>query len=318
MVADLRVTTGELVRWLQEPLREILSPFGATDLTPLSESELADGTSVLLVRDSRRRRRAVVLVSAPAAPNMVDRAMERARLAKAALGEPIGRHILDPLGEGAVKGLTFAVLPYCRPLSESRPLWWLQRARLRPVVLEWLWEATRRTVRDVAPEAIEPAFLAPLRRLASLPQVGGAVRERADAAIQDLGSGAWTPKTVLMHGDMWKGNILVRGDSGRRWPEGFVVIDWAGSDVSGHGMYDLVRLSRSLTLSPSALRAEVLRHCDTLGCEPAHAPHHLLVALGHVLTHLEHFPVERYLRVVDACISTLEQAFPSGGSASPC
>jgi hypothetical protein len=311
MTPERRAVTNDLIRSLREPLRAALNEDGDLDPTPLSEGGLADGTTVLLLRDARRRPRAVVLCSSPAAPSMVHRAMVRARLAKDALGESLGLPILDPLTEGTVDGRTFSVLPYCRPFSTFRPVWWMQRARLRPVLLDWLFRATERTARDVETDAIESTFGEPLRRLESLPQASGRVRSAAGVALEDLRSGAWRPRIVLMHGDLWTGNVLVRpstAGSPERWGERLVVIDWAGSEVSGHGMYDLVRLAQSLALSPRALRDEVLRHCRPLGCGAPHALHHLLAALGHVLTHLEFFPVDRFARMVVSCVTTLESS----------
>jgi hypothetical protein len=274
--------------------------------------KIEDGIKVLLIRDSARQPRAVILVSSPAAPNMVERAMRRARLAKSILGNFGGAHILDPVTEGKTDGLTYAVLPYCRPLSDSRPVWWIQRAFLLPSLLAWLRRATECTARELNPDSVDQRFGEPLRRLATLQLLGARMRAAASRALERLEADAWTPRFVLMHGDFWKGNVLTRPASAsverRAWQEGFVIIDWAGSEVEGYAIYDLVRLSESMRVHPRRIREEVEKHCRLLSCVPADARSYLLAALGHIALHLEHFPLFRYVQMAESSFATLERA----------
>jgi hypothetical protein len=69
------------------------------------------------------------------------------------------------------------------------------------------------------------------------------------------------PNYVLMHGDFWKGNILIapKADfpaAGTRWNERFVIIDWPGSITQGYAMFDLIRLAQSFRLSSNALKRD--------------------------------------------------------------
>jgi hypothetical protein len=243
---------------------------------------------------------------------MVQRAMSRAHQAKTILSGSVGGHILEPLAEGRVRGLSYVVLPYCDGLSESRPVWWIQRALLRPLIFDWLWHATESTVRDVEPAAIDGSFAEPLRRMASMGPINDGLRAAAKRAAERLDAGVWTPRQVLMHGDLWKGNILIRKDrravEQRGWRDRFVVIDWAGSEIHGYAIYDLVRLAESMRLTARSLRSEVDRHCHLLRCAPADATSYLLAALGHVAKHIEHFPLDRYARMAGSCLTTLERA----------
>jgi hypothetical protein len=299
---------------LDDPLADALGDrYGKLEVPLLSRANtVADGTTVLLLRDSAGQSRAVVLCSTPVSPDMVQRAMNRAHQAKVILGASTGATILDPLAEGSVRGLSYAVLPYCNGLSESRLVWWIQRELLRPSIFDWLWRVTECTVCDVEPAAIDRSFAEPLRRIASLEQMNDGLRAAAERAAERLDTGAWTPKHVLMHGDLWKGNILIRKANRaveqRRWRDRFVIIDWAGSEINGYAMYDLVRLAQSMGLNARSLRSEVDRHCRLLRCEPADATSYLLAALGHILINLEHFPMDRYARVAESCLTTLEHA----------
>jgi hypothetical protein len=299
-----------LAEHLSDSLR---AKFGKIQVAPLSQSDqVTDGTTVLMVRDAAGEPRAVVLCAAPASPDLMRRAMERARQAKSILDPSTGAHILDPLAEGKVGELSYAVLPYCKQLSNAKPIWWLQRALLRRAVLDWLYCLTERTVRKVDREDVDRRFGAPLRHVASHTALSSAVRQVAERAAERVHTGAWSPRHVLMHGDLWKGNILMQPAGGPHeipgWRNRFVVIDWPGSETAGYAMFDLVRLSASMGLGPLALRQEMERHCRLLECSLADAPAHLAAALGHIGMNLEHFPVHRYARMADSCLAYLARA----------
>lgn len=305
-------TADDLMGWLRDPLAESLGDrFGRLEISLLSRADtVADGTTILLLRDPGGQARAVALCSAPASPDMVQRAMRRAREAKSALGPTLGATILDPWVEGRVRGLSYAVLPYCNRLSDLRPVWWMQRALLRRPLFDWLWRATERTVREVDSAAIDRSFAELLRRVASLKVASKRMRVAAERSAERLQAGTWTPRHVLMHGDLWKGNIVIPPAecpverSGSR--DRFAIIDWAGSEIHGYAMYDLIRLAQSIRLNARILRHEVDRHCRVLRCEPVDAISHLLVALGYIANNLEHFPLDRYARMAESCLATMD------------
>jgi hypothetical protein len=253
-----------------------------------------------------------VLLCAPAdAPQVVQCAMQQARMAKRLIGTELGLHILDPLAEGHVQGLSYALLPYCVGLASRGIPWRLQRARLRPVLFDWLFGVCASTVRPVDQAGAERQFAAPLAALASLPDIDEPMRAAARRAWRRLSDGQWTPRTVLMHGDLWKGNVLLRatGRYAQRWrrPEHFVVIDWPGARAQGHALFDVVRLAHSMCLGRKALRAEVDRHCALLGCDRVDAMSYLLTACGHMGASLEHFPMASFLRMVRDCHALLAE-----------
>ncbi len=305
-------SADELSLWLAEPLAYALADrYGVLHATSLSRGDMvADGTTVLLLSDSARRPQAVVLCSAPIAPEMVQRAMRRAHQAKMALGEFDGALILNTLAEGSVHGLSYAVLPYCNSISKLRAIGWVQRALLRPLVFDWLMRVAQSTVKCVEPAAIESAFAEPLRRLAGLQGISDCLRAATLHAVACLDSGAWSPRHVLMHGDLWQGNILMQtaSSSAQRWRDRAIITDWGGSRIDGYAIYDLIRLAQSMRLPAKDLRRELVRHCRVLECDLADARSHLLAALGCILMSLEHFPMDRYLCMAESCLVTIDHA----------
>lgn len=301
-------TIEELQQWLTDSLA---STFGThyAKLEFLSQSEVDDGTTVFLLLDMMDRRQAVVLCSAPASPSMIHRAMDRASRAKQCLDGATGAPILDPILQGSVHGLSFAVLPYCRALSEYRPIWWVQRVLLRPSIFDWLLHVAQCTVSDAEHIAIDRNFTKPLQYLASLQHLSGHLREAALLASKRLAEGLWTPKHVLMHGDLWKGNILLKSQDNvwlrLRNLNHFAIIDWGGAEMDGYPMFDLIRLAHSLNLSRRKFKCEVKRHCHLLRCDQIDAISYLLAALGYTAINIENFPMDRYLQMTEACYTTL-------------
>ena len=281
----------------------------ATVPTLLASPSLPDGTYKFLLRDARGRRSAVLILSSPASPMMVARAMDRAMQAKDVLGPVLGGVILTPLATGETNGRTFAILPYCRPLSENKLGWLLDRQRLRPMVFRWLRHVTEVTASAPPADRIQSDFVAPLQALADNTLLDADIRNEAIRTADQLDAGRWKARYVLAHNDLWKGNILkthhAAGLLGRAAGYQFVLIDWPGSALRGYAMYDLVRLARSMQLSAAALAGEVIAHCTLLQCEPRDALSHLLVSLGAMGMNLEQFPVERYVAVVRDCCNTV-------------
>src|SRR5207302_1326391 len=145
----------------------------------------------------------------------------------------------DPLIEGELEGRSYAALPYCAPFSSSTWMWRLQRLTLRPALFRWLRGLVRATATTTPPEKVEEAFVRPLEHLANMTAVSPPVRAAAAKARERLGKTSFSPRQVLMHGDLWKGNLLMDGRAtiGRlRAPlyDRFVVIDWPGSTLAGY------------------------------------------------------------------------------------
>jgi hypothetical protein len=309
-------TAHSVVQRLLDPVTEQVVA-GMSDIRirrPLEVIEdtksAADATTKLLARDERGQPACVVLCALRGPADLVARGVERAAEAKVRLGEPLGQVILDPIDWGHIEELTYAIMPYCRPLSSKWLIGRFQARRLRQSLLEWIRDVTKQTLADIAPDTLERAIASPLRHLLSREDLRADARLAARNALTRLEAGRWVPRHVLMHNDLWIGNILVdAADATQRrdrpWRERFVIVDWAGSRIDGYGIYDLLRLARSLRLGARALHAELRHHARALGCARADVASHLAAALGHLGMNLECFPPDRYARTVDGCFKML-------------
>ncbi len=305
----MSITPGRLAEELVGPVADaLISTTRVGSIEPFGDDKpVDDQTFKFLVRSSEGDRVAVVLCSPAVSPDLIARGMLKARQAKSALGPGLGRAVLVPIAEGEVCRLSYAVLPYCRPLSGKGLSGWLGRRRAGRDVLDWLQGVARQTMCDVGEAEVFASFQRPLWLLAEAVDATEAVRRAAEIGIRGLEQGRWKPRFVLMHNDLWKDNILL-GDTGR-----IVVIDWPGSTVKGYAMYDLVRLADSFGLRDRVLGEQVRAHCRILGCEPRDGVSYLAAALGHLLGDLDHFPTHRFLPMADQCVRRMVSAMRATG-----
>jgi hypothetical protein len=268
-----------------------LSPW-IVELIPIETGvSLPDTTLKFLALDWMRRHFVVVVCSPPVTPDIVAQNLVRKETARKVLGS-LGGQILRPLGSGRVYDLSYAILPYCRPLSSKRVLWAVQRLWIRPRVLAWLREASRITMDRPSEDELEDAFFVRLRWVADEERLPDALRRAAADALRRLETGSWQPRVCLMHGDLWKGNVLLAPGS-KSW-RNFVLIDWPASLVRGYAFYDLVRLGSSMGLRGRSLARELRAHCGIFACDLIDARSYLMAAIGHIGMDLGEIPFEEY------------------------
>ena len=293
---------GEIAQGLRVQLEAALGErqVGRLEHRP-GPSRVVDETTKFLVRDQAGAPVAFVLVSPEVDPEIVARGMQLAARCKARLGSVAGRVIFDPLAEGEVGGLSYAAMPYWPPIQEGRLRRRCTEMLLRSGLCDWVASVAAVTAEPVSQEHLQPSFGVPLANLAESELVDGEIRQAARASLQRLESGAWSPRHVLMHGDLWQGNILrapVSVDGQRlRMRERFFIIDWPGAVLNGFPMFDLVRLLMALRIGPRTRSREVARHCQILGCEPLDAVSYLLAALGQIGMNLGHFLPRDYAQM---------------------
>jgi len=268
---------------------------------------VADETEKLMVKDSKGHNIAVVLCSSPVSPQLLARGAKNSHLATQMLPPELGKHILTPLYQGDFEGLSYIIMRYCQPLSNQRLIWYLQRAFLSPILFRWLAGITSATVTQLNSSQIEQGFVTPLQNLIELDAMTDRVRSGSRLALDRLESGQWQPSHVLMHSDLWKGNILL--DRENKSQLGFFqIVDWPGSLVRGYGMYDLIRLGLSLNLSNKQMHQQIASHCQILNCDLIDARSHLLSALAYLNINRENFPLDRFIQTADNCFAALERA----------
>lgn len=233
-------------------------------LEPLGRKpSLADGTQKFLLRNQNGKPVAVAHLASPYAPDFVEDMIERANMAQQAVGSSLSAYILGPIGHGNLEGSSFGVFQYQQPLTENKFFWLVQRARVAPHLLDFLFEIARVTQAPVPDCEIEARFALPLRHLSTMEEVSGEIRAAAAASLQRLEQGLWIPRYVLMHGDLWKGNVLLT----QKHPPSpkFVLIDWAGSNVKGYAIFDLIRMASSFKVHHRRLATSLMAHCQILG-----------------------------------------------------
>ena len=271
---------------------------------------VADHADKYLVFGPGRSASAVITVSPPGYPSAVQDAAAHAVAAKERLGEALGANVLVPWHVGESDGVSFAITPFCRSFREGTLAGRLWKLRIRRPVFGWLREVTRSTATVPAPPQLEQRFGAPLRRIAAHGLLAADMRDAARRALDELDAAAWRPRSVMAHNDFWFGNLLRPAHSAAE-RNVFVVIDWGGSDVAGHGIYDLVRMSMSLHLAAPAFGREIALHCQALDCEPSQAGHHLLCALGRLADNLGEWPLAEFVKHSQICWRSLAQCQPA-------
>lgn len=260
-----------------------------------------------LVQSQSGRRLAFVHQSPPESADLAQRGAEGAKRARAALGPDLGRAVLTPLGTGEIDGASYAVWPAMAPLSHLSLVHSAQVRLLRTPLLVWLRQATEHTKARVPAEQVAN-FREPLARLIQLAGFPEPLKNRARTGLDRLDRGYLVPAHVLMHSDLWVGNVLL-DPRVRSWrlDDRFVIIDWPGCLTRGYAMFDLVRLMLSCRCSPRRARAEIEQHCRILECDTVDASTHLMVALGRVAMTLEHFPFERFVSMSRSCTGLLDR-----------
>lgn len=269
-----------------------------------------DETVKLMVKDSHGHNIAVVLCSSPVSPKLVARGAKNSHLATQMLPPELGNHILTPLYEGDFQGLSYIIMRYCMPLSSNRDILYFERALLSPLLFQWLAMITSATVTQLNSSQIETEFVIPLQHLIELEGMTDEIRSRAKQALDRIELGQWQPCQVLMHGDLWVGNILLDIDNRDKFHiiPPFKIIDWTGSLIQGYAMYDLLRLGLSLKLTNTQMHQQIASHCQILNCDLVDARSHLLSALAYMSMNLEYFPLNRFVTIADSCVAALERA----------
>jgi len=231
------------------------------------------------------------------------------------IGPRLGDAIIKPIQSGYVDGRSYMMLPWCREFSSWRAIRVMQRMVLVRPLLKWLHEvAATAAVPDYPFGNAGESFSGVLAHLLNQKFVDDDIKIVIRKSMDRLNSGKWNPRHAVDHNDFYLGNVMLPARMNHhtrpRYP--FVLIDWAGANPQGYGIYDLIRLALALKLSVKALRRELVTHSTALQCDPSDTSGHLLAAFGRLHQHLECFPEARYIQTFRNCWAAFRRALPEG------
>jgi hypothetical protein len=285
LLSDLRASG-----WLDESMAGVV---------PLVEAfktiDVPDAPTRTVVVGPSGERLGVLFVSTPVEKSYVAQNIQRAEQARQVLGDDLGSVILRPLAHGDFRGLSFAIWPWHRPMISARGLAYLQKRYLSGKVLSWLCKLTEATVQELDPGQVASTFIEPLALMERDAELDAKAREIARRALARLDAGAWRPRVVLEHKEVG-GNILLPTGRDRRslFPWGFIVVDWAGTNFSGYPFTNLLAFARTFRVGFGRLRADLMRHCRIVSCDPGDIVPNVLAALGFLRARLGNFPETNY------------------------
>ncbi|MBM4383679.1 MAG: phosphotransferase [Deltaproteobacteria bacterium] len=301
---SLQQISPALIAALEEQLARALGE--RVSLAAFAEHKgVADETLKLAARGARGEAIGVVLYAPEIAPRLIARGCERGRAARAALGEELGRVVVTARAEGEHAGRTWALMPQARVLGHGLAAR-AERRWLAGALLAWLREVARRAA-GAADESARSCYGEALAYAESEPALGDEIRAGARAARARIAAAAWRPRHVVMHGDLWAGNVL-GAPSAAPFSRRFVLIDWDTSRVSGFPILDLVRAARSFGVSRSRLGREIAAHSSALGWNRDVARGALIAALGHTGLARENFPLARYAEMARGALASFDAA----------
>jgi len=312
---DEHLTVSELLPLLSDRLSELENQIGfQISVTPLGRlKELKDSTTKFLVSAPEGKPRAVIVISRLESPDIVMRGAAIAEEIRGAVGNTLGEAIIKPIDSGYAGGRSYVILPWYREFSSWKPFRVIQKLSLIRPLLNWLREANAMaaTAHGHSEDAIRD-YGENILHIGKQKFCTGEVSAAIKKTINRLESGQWNPRHTIDHNDFWMGNVMLKPgnsySSENRYA--YTIIDWNGANEKGYGIYDLIRLARSLNLSDRIIRREFFSHSNALGCNPEDIQGHLLASLGRLHQNIECFPENRYIQVFQTCWETLVRALP--------
>ncbi|MBC7834438.1 MAG: hypothetical protein H7Y88_04970 [Phycisphaerales bacterium] len=268
------------------------------------QETVADGSVNAIGYDRLGRARVVIALASPDGPMLVENAVRNAATARELVGSPFAEAILEPIAAGTIEGLSYAVWPYCTPLRVSGIAGHVRKPGVIREVIEWLAGASEasRKAAGMSGRDATIAYGAALEAVYGSELYSGSIRDAAAAALRRLRAGEWRPSHVLDHNDFWQGNLRGRAAEGcEKNRYRFTVIDWPGANGRGYGMYDAIRLARSMGMRSGGVAGLIRRMSSAMGCEPMDTSGHLMASIGHLGQNLGCFRPELHARCAEHC-----------------
>jgi hypothetical protein len=261
-----------------------------------------DASWKFVLIDARGRVRYFGLCACAVAPTAVADATARAQSARDALPPDLRSVPLLPDHTASLEGLSVAVFPFLRSFSSNRYWRRVQFLHHRSRVLNWLIHATAATAHPANHEQVATHC----RKTASMSDLPIELRKAADEAALAVEKQRWTPSFTLSHGDFWHGNIMLPAKA-HHSDAPFHVVDWGGSTLHGYAILDLLRSLMAFRFGAAACRNILGRFGESIAASDREFTYYFAAAVGHLGLNLNHFPRDRFAKLVSDNWSAIDK-----------
>lgn len=240
----------------------------------------------------------VLMISNERYPDFINNSVSVIKGIVDQLSPKCGSVVLKPISTGTFMGVSYALWPKHKPISNGKILKAFQKRAISNNVFKWLKDVAVNTVKNNFTDAeIEMLIHAPLRILADNPRQSELVQKKAVKALEKLDQNGWRPITTLQHSDFWLGNILIENKRTRNIenPYGFYIIDWGTAFINGGPASDLVQFCITLNASKARALKELSEYCDAIGGTIEDIEKYTMIGLGNIGRNLDRFPEERFI-----------------------
>lgn len=279
-----------------------LGGFGKIELFEY-HANLPSSTGKSLIYNAFGKKIAFMSFSPIDGENLTLKALEVSRQIKKEIDLKDSEAILEPIITGTTEGIHFVVWPYLKSISNNKILRYIQLILLKQPIISWLFSVTRYSLTATDAMEKEISFIDPLESFITNKGISVEIRNVGKEIIHKLKNGSFTPYFVIAHNDLWVGNILLQRSKYQK----FTIIDWAGANLKGYPIHDLLCIAIMLKLSKRELSRELRNYCNIINCPINHSIFHLVAGLAYLGQNLNNFPEENYLQVVDYLYSYITE-----------
>ena len=255
------------------------------------------------VLDEAGTRIQYVALSPTQAPNLVANEVSRLESIINSLDPELQDVVPGPLHQSIYDGRSLSVLTCFQPIPSGGVRRHLYKRLVKKQLLKWVFDVSKTTLKDRDSADIDKTVLAPLQWILDNDKLPDRIQSAADEALESLNTGFWVPKTVLMHGDLWLGNVLFVGNFPRL---DFRLIDWGGARINGYPTYDLVRILESLRFSSKFSREIIQDYEEKLGLTSTDLVSNLLCAVGSYGIDPDQLTLQRIDELIVNCFDYLK------------
>lgn len=294
------ITAEELINSLSDNpgfLRAVerVARLGSIDVMRMPSPRVADSTLLLVVKDQKAKPLGVVHVSQAGDPDQVKRSCSKAKSIAEKLGGPLNSPVLLPLwlGEAEGRSCSFTQL---KVATECGWVWSYQKRRMRQPVLEWLFASARKTIKMADPNEGPQLFFGNLSYFDGKVGFTKEFNNAVASAKSALTKGKWTPRHMVDHNDLWKGNVMLENKYSHYHK--FYVIDWAAANLQGYGILDFITFSKSFGVRSESMAKWLSRYAELLDGNVDAILYQYLAGMGHLGRNLNNFPYDRFVQKV--------------------